>query len=260
MEGKKKVIVTLTSFPGAIEFAPGAIRSILKGTVLPDRLVLYVTRSQFGEHDLPYAIRQLEKECDIFEVRDYSADIRSYRKLVPALHDFPNDIIVTIDDDVAYHPKMLAQLLEMHRKYPDSIIAHRAKRIRMNAPYRKWKKYRWYNFLGNKIPLRWDTMQTGVAGVLYPPYSLKAEMIDEKLFSRISPYADDIWFWASAVANGTKIVPVPFGKNKPRGLGKPKELSLKAINFKSGVDRNREQFEAVLKEYPEIQKLLENEK
>ena len=103
-------------------------------------------------------------------------------------------------------------------------------------------------------------MQTGVGGVLYPPRSLKAEMIDEDLFRRLSPFADDIWFWAAAVANGTKIVPVPFGKNKPRGLGKPKELSLKAINFKSGVDRNREQFEAVLKEYPEIQKLLENEK
>ena len=29
----------------------------------------------------------------MFEIRNYDEDIRSYRKLIPALKDFPNEII-----------------------------------------------------------------------------------------------------------------------------------------------------------------------
>lgn len=260
MENKKKpqIIVSLTSFPGAIAYAPGAIRSILKGSVLPDRIVLYVTKAQFGEQGLPQEILDLQKESDLLEIRDYPADIRSYRKLVPALREFPDDIIVTIDDDVDYKPDMLGKLIKWHEKYPEDIIAHRAKRILPDKPYKKWKKYRWHHFLRKEVIRRFDTMQTGVGGVLYPPHSLKAEMIaDDALFTRLSPTADDIWFWASAVANGRRIIPVPFGYNKPKGLGKPRSLSLKQINFKAGVDRNFTQFQAVTDAFPELKAKLD---
>lgn len=261
MKRKPQVIVSFTSFPGAINFAPGVVESLLAGSVLPDRIVLYITGSQFGEGDMPEKLLELEKDNEIFEIRNFDRDIRSYRKLVPALRDFPEDIIVTVDDDVAYHPHMLRDLLRMHEKFPGEIIAHRAKKLRLGKPYRKWKKYRWYDFLTKKHRLRFDTMQTGVGGVLYPPHSLREDMIDESRFTELAPTADDIWFWAAVVANGRKIVPVPFGYNKPRSLGKPKELSLKAVNFKSGTDRNRSQLEAVISRYPElIKRLAEDER
>jgi len=96
---------------------------------------------------------------------------------------------------------------------------------------------------------------------LYPPRSLNEEMLDSKIFMEMAPTVDDIWFWAAAVANGTKIVPFPFGRhNKPRGLKKPKELSLKTINFKSGADLNRVALEKILERYPIIKQRLENEK
>ena len=253
---KPKVIVSLTSFPGAIDFAPGAIRSILEGSVLPDKIVLYVTESQFGDKGLPEEILKLERESDLFEIRDYPYDIRSYRKLVPALKDFPDDIIITIDDDVAYHRDMIKDLLAVHDRFPQDLIAHRAKKILPDKPYKKWKKYRWYHFIGRKYHTRFDTMQTGVGGVLYPPGALKEEMIDRNLFQKLSPTADDIWFWAAAVANGRKVIPVPFGHNKPKSLGKPRELSLKSINFKSGTDRNKLQFEKILEHYPEIKNMI----
>lgn len=251
------VIVSLTSFPGAIEYAAGAVRSILSGSVLPDRIVLYVTKAQFDGKALPEDLIRLERENDLFEIRNYDREIRSYRKLVPALKDFPDDVIVTVDDDVAYHKDMLRDLLAMHRQYPGHIIAHRAKKILIGKPYKKWKKFRWYHFLFNRRRDGYDVMQTGVGGVLYPPHSLKADMIKEELFTSLSPTADDIWFWAAAVANDRKIMPVPFGHNKPKGLGKPKELSLKTVNFKSGTDRNSQSLEAILREYPEIRRRLE---
>ena len=257
---KQQVIVSLTSFPAAIPYAAKAIRSILKGSVLPDKVVLYLTFSQFGESGIPQELQQLAADNPTFEIRDYSRDIRSYRKLIPALQDFPEAIIVTVDDDVAYHKHMLRDLLRLHAQVPAAILAHRAKRMKPGKPYRKWSKYRWYHFLGKRIHSGFTNIQTGVGGVLYPPHALKPEMLDVELFTRIAPTTDDIWFWAAAVANGTPVIPVPFGHNKPRGLGKPRQLSLKTTNFKSGTDKNAAALDAIVREFPVVGERIKYEK
>lgn len=246
------VVVSLTSFPAAIPYATLAVQSILNGSVLPDKVVLYLTFSQFGDDGLPRDLLALAERNPVFEIRNYDRDIRSYRKLIPALADFPEAVIVTIDDDVAYHRHMLRDLLRLHEQMPRVILAHRAKRMKPGKPYRKWSKYRWYSFLFKKIHSSFKNIQTGVGGVLYPPHSLKEEMLDVDLFTAIAPTTDDIWFWAAAVANGIPVVPVPFGHNKPKGVGKPRVLSLKTTNFKSGVDRNAAALKAILDRYPEI--------
>lgn len=249
-----RLIVSLTTFPKAAPYAVGAVRSIMEGRLLPDKVVLYITNAQFEEEKtpIPQELVDLAATSSIFEIRDYPRDIRSYRKLVPALADFPDDIIVTIDDDVAYAPTMLQELMQLHSRYPKAIIAHRAKRIRPSLPYRKWPKYRWYDFLLRRYRPGFLNLQTGVGGVLYPPHSLRHDMLAVELFTRLAPTADDIWFWAAATAAGTQVLPVPFGQNKPKGLGKPKELSLKTDNFKSKTDLNRRYFDAILATYPEI--------
>ncbi len=247
-----QVVVSMTSFPAAIPYAVKAVQSILNGSVLPDKLVLYLTFSQFGEKGIPADLQQLADHSPVFEIRDYARDIRSYRKLVPALLDFPDAVIVTVDDDVAYHKHMLRDLLRLHEQLPGSVLAHRAKRMKPGQPYRQWKKYRWYHFVFKRIHSSLLNIQTGVGGVLYPPHCLKSNMLDPELFTAIAPTTDDIWFWAAAVAKGHPVVPVPFGHNKPKGLGKPRELSLKTSNFKSGIDRNAAALEAIVKIYPEV--------
>lgn len=251
-----KVIVSLTSFPAAISYATQAVKSILAGSVLPDKIVLYLTFSQFGDIGIPEDLIILEKNNPIFEIRNYPLEIRSYRKLIPALQDFPDATIVTIDDDVYYHKNMLRDILRLHEQYPKAVLAHRAKLMKPDKPYREWKKYRWYHFIFKRINSSFLNIQTGVGGVLYPPHSLKKELLDVSLFTKIAPTTDDIWFWAAAVANDTPIIPVPFGHNKPRGLKKPKELSLKTVNFKSGIDNNSAALCAILEHFPEIKKKI----
>lgn len=248
----REVVVSLTSFPPAIGYAVKAIKSILKGSVLPDRIVLYLYLPQFRDSTVPEELTQLQKEYPIFEIRDCESDTRSYKKLVPALRDFPESIIITVDDDVAYHKNMVRDLLRLHAKYPEYIFAHRAKQVMPGFPYKKWTKYRWYHFLFKRIQPSFRNLQTGVGGVLYPPHSLSSEMMDESLFTELAPTCDDIWFWAAAVANGTKVVPVPFGHNKPKGLGKPASISLKTLNFKKSDDRNTAALMAILHRYLNI--------
>ncbi len=258
MKAKKKqqVVVSMTSFPQAIPFAVKALQSILDGSVLPDKLVLYLTFSQFEGCGIPESLRTLSANNPILEIRNYYRDIRSYRKLIPALMDFPEAVVVTVDDDVAYHKHMLRDLLNLHLQIPHAVLAHRVKHIKPNKPYRRWAKYRWYDFLFRRVHRSFLNLQTGVGGVLYPPHCLKPEMLDESLFLNIAPTTDDIWFWAAAVANGFPTVPVPFGHNKPRGLHKPKDLSLKSTNFKGEVDHNAENLRKIMDLYPEIEELI----
>ena len=123
-DNKTLVVVSMTSFPAAIGYAEQAVQYLLNGSVLPDKLVLYLTLSQFeGQEQLLDGVRQLADKSPIFEVRDYPTDIRSYRKLVPALHDFPEAIIVTVDDDTAYHSYAIYCVFTHNILMPYSLIA-----------------------------------------------------------------------------------------------------------------------------------------
>lgn len=256
MNKKQEIIVSLTSFPAAIPYAIQAIRSILNGSVLPDKIILYLTYSQFNEIGIPQEILNMHEQYPIFEIRNYETDIRSYRKLIPALKDFPDSVIVTIDDDVSYHKHMLRNLLYLHAKLPNAIIAHRARKIKLNAPYRKWRKYKWYDFIFKKYHFNHLSLQTGVGGVLYPPHSLDVQMLDPALFMKLAPTNDDIWFWAAAVSKGTFVVPLPNGIRRPKEIGKPGIISLTKINVLSSNDRNRTALNNILEYYPNIKKRI----
>ena len=254
---KKQIIVSLTSFPVALPFAAKAIQSILDGSVLPDKIVLYLTSQQFPRRKIPSNIKALFSVTSIFEIRFCNEIIRSYTKLIPAMQDFPNEIIVTIDDDVWYHKNMLKCLLRRHKKYPNALIGHRIRRIRYNARYKSWKLYKRISVLKFSFKPSFRNLQTGVGGVLYPPHSLDEEMLKPKVFMQLAPTVDDIWFWAAAVANGTKIAPIPFGFWRQPDLRKPSEISLRSTNVYSSVDVNRKVFESIIKKFPIIKQRFE---
>ncbi len=56
---KTRVIVSLTSFPAAIRFVLPTVKSILAGSVLPDKIVLYLTYSQFENCGIPQDLLDL---------------------------------------------------------------------------------------------------------------------------------------------------------------------------------------------------------
>ena len=251
---QKKIVVSLTSFPAALPFAAQAIRSILDGSVLPDKIVLYLTAQQFPDRKVPSELQDLFNKSSIFEVRFYNEIIRSYTKLVPAIKDFPDDVIITIDDDVRYHKNMLKSLLSRHKEYPNAIIGHRIRRIKLNARYRKWTCYKRISLLTRSFKPSYKNLQTGVGGVLYPPRSLSEEMLKPEVFMQLAPTVDDLWFWAAAVAKGTKIAPIPFGFWRQPDLRKPAEVSLRSTNVFSNTDVNRTVFESIIKNNPTIKK------
>ncbi len=259
-----RVIVSLTSFPAAIHLVPEVIKSILEGTVLPDKIVLYLASPQFPANEIPAEIEAL-KENPIFEVRWCERDIRSYKKLLPALHDFPDDIIITIDDDLWFKKRLVEMLLKRHKKYPNAIVGHRVRRIVFDregnvATYLKWKRYKPKRYLIRTLKPLYRNLTTGGAGTLYPPRCLDPKMLDPDLFMAMAPTTDDIWFWAAGVSAGTKTTLVPFGYWRLCKLDKPDEIALSTTNLLSGVDVNLNVMNAILRKFPVIrQRLLQLE-
>ena len=257
MHHKQQIIVSLTSFPAAIPYAVQTIRSLLNGSVLPDKIVLYLDTPQVPDGVLPPELEALKAESPLLEVRFDPAEIRSYKKLIPALRDFPDDTIVTIDDDIHYPPNLLRDLADLHKRIPDAIVAHRVRKVRLDAPYKKWRKYKWYDFVFRRYHFSHLAMQTGVGGVLYPPHTLDEKMLDPALFMAMAPTNDDIWFWAAAVSKGTFVVPLPNGQRTAKGIGKPHKYSLMSVNLQPGDDRNRKALDKILQHFPDIRRALE---
>jgi hypothetical protein len=200
-----KVIVSLTSYPARIPRIHYTIISLLRQTVKPDEIVLWLGNEQFPNKnaDLPEELLKLQDHGLVIK---YYKDIRSYKKLIPSLKEYPDDIIVTADDDIFYDSSILEVLIDSYEQNKTVIHCHRAYEITFDSignirSYNEWNGY----IDGNDSVVSYTNFFTGVGSILYPPHVLHDEVTNEQLFLKLCPSADDIWFWAMAVLNGTKI-------------------------------------------------------
>ncbi len=195
-----QVVASLTSFPDRIPYLHKTVSSLLNQTFKPDRLLLWLAKEQFpdGENNLTKELIDLKNYG--LEIKWYH-DIKPYKKLIPALKEFPKDIIITFDDDIYYDKKTVELLYKSYLKNPEFIHCHRCTKIYYKNGEIKakggGKKYYKKPSFANKL--------VGVGGVLYPPNSLYKDITDENLFMKLAPTNDDIWFWLMAVMNNTKI-------------------------------------------------------
>ena len=250
------LIISLTSFPQRMYEIHYTLYSLLTQTVKPAKVVLWLGSEQFpnGEKDIPPKVLKLKENGLVIE---WHKNLRSYTKLVPSLKKYPNNIIVTADDDIYYEKDWLEKLLKSHKENKNCIICHRAHRVKFDreklAPYKKWPK----KIKGGKAS--YLNFLTGVGGVLYPQNSLHKDVLKEELFTELAPKADDVWFWAMAVLNKTKILVVKDWireltyVNPERERGLTDEITLFSFNKKGGNDL---QIEKVLNHYPQIIDIL----
>lgn len=195
------LIVSLTSYPKRIKELKFTVYSLLNQEVKPDKLILWLANSEFPnkEMDLPIELLKFRdngltiKWCDI---------TKSYKKLIPALNEYPDCIIVTADDDLFYPEDWLKKLYEEHEMYPQDILSHRCRKIDFDGD--KIKKYLdWKMITGPDDASCLNFFTTG-GGVLFPPHCLDEKVFDTDLYDKLCPTGDDIWFWSMALINDTK--------------------------------------------------------
>ena len=201
-----KVIVSLTSFPARINTVYKTITTLMRQTVKADKIILWLAEEQFPDKILPQNLTRLQ---DYGLTIKWCEDIRSYKKLIPALAEYPEDIIITADDDYYYDKNLIKTLLNEHKKNPDCIAAIRA--MRLVPKHEKFRLIRRSYIYDDTYLPSFLNFFVGYGGVLYPPHSLHKNVLNKKEFTEIIPTNDDAWFWLHAVRNGTKIVPCKDG-------------------------------------------------
>ena len=250
-----KVIVSLTSFPARIYAVVKTLSTLLTQTLKPDLVILWLAREQFKNQSLPKELTDLQefglsiKWCD---------NLRSYKKLIPTLREFPNDIIITADDDIYYQPTALERLYNSYLENPKAVICHRVSRIKLkNNCINLIKNFDYCSVVG--IPSYLNFL-IGGALVLYPPNVLHSNILDERFFLDFLPTHDDVFFWAMAVLKDTKISIARgnlFSLNYVEGT---QQYGLVKINKNRGSGLPISQaFNRVIRYYPAIVEKLKNE-
>lgn len=230
------VVVSMTTFPERLECATLAMECVLRQRCRMKAVVLVLSREQFSEEQLPRSLRRLRRRgvTLLFD----AGDRRSFKKLLPTMERFPEDRIITFDDDCLYPKDWVAKLVEHSDRWPGAVIGHFGREMSIDEDgglHHAWEKAG-----PSTDPQR--LFLIGCAGILYPPHSLAAIAFDRAVAAATCPTEDDSWFFGCSVLAGTERRTTLEGK-APRIANADATASLSDENSGGETDR---QFQAVL--------------
>ena len=246
---ENEIIVSLTSYGKRIQDVYLAIESIMQGTVKPNKIILWLSEEEFGTKDLPISLQK--QQIRGLEIK-YCKDIRSYKKLIYALKEFPEANIITIDDDLIYNFDLVENLLNRHKQNPSYICASRIHQITKNSDGSIKKYLDWNGCAGNDTPESDLNFFTTGGGTLFPPHAFPKETFDEDVFTNICPTADDVWFNAMARLKGTKICKSFTHSSKGEDFIVNENLQTDGLNTINNAPENNQndvQIKAVFENY-----------
>lgn len=244
------LIISLTSYPKRIHEVMYTIHSLLNQELKADMVILWLSKLEFpnGEKDLPEQLLQFKKYGLTI---NWCESLKSYKKLIPALEEYPNSLIVTADDDLYYPQNWLKKLYEHHLRYPNEIVTHRSRKIRFKGDV--VRDYLEWIISENEEEASFLNFFTTGGGTLFVPNSLSNMVNNIELYDSICPTSDDIWFWAMAVLNDTKIRVVKDNISDITYVNPARDIVFnKDTLWSYNEHHNDEQFQALLNEFPEI--------
>lgn len=202
----EKVTVSLTSYGRRVRSTlPYVLISLLRQTRRPNRIVVWLDNS-WNDNILPQKLIRFKNIGVEFK---YCEDYKSYKKLIPSLLAYPDDIIITCDDDLFYKKNMVERLLQAHQKHPNTICCQLAHGVcssnRELLPYNEWEE--------EIFDKDCDVFPLGGAGCLYKKEFLYEDVVNYELASTLAPKADDVWFFFMGVLNKTKRYVLPYQSN-----------------------------------------------
>lgn len=250
------IYISLTSIFQSQDRLYNTLCSIIKQTLLPNKIYIYLSEEpymlDYGFKDKKITDSNLLKlinDNSMINI-NWVKNTGPYRKLVPILKDkFEEDcIIITIDDDIKYHPNLIENLVNDYYKHK-CCISYRAKEINCNINnyeninYAKFRDLKHNN--RNNIISKYF-FHTGVAGVLYHTNMFENKLIFDELY-KLAATNDDVWFNLVRMTNNIGV----FYDNKKWMIDngdQPHEFALSS-NFNCGKNgKNTEYLKSLIKE------------
>lgn len=204
---RERVIVSLTSFPTRIGRLYLVVESLLRQSRKPDMIILWLSKSQFPSMEsLPKSLLKLRDRGLSIELRD--DDLRSHKKYYYAFKECPNDVIVTVDDDIYYASNMLSELLVGHALSPKCVCCSYGCVVGYDAggsllPYASWRNLA---SIADRREIDGGLVFFGSGGgTLFPPRILCEDVTNATLSQELTPTADDVWLNGMCHLSGVEV-------------------------------------------------------
>jgi len=241
---EKEIVVSFTTYPARIRAAVYVADRMLRQTMKPDKVILYLSKEEFTTDNLPDEFEILEKRGLSIEYRE--ENLKSHKKWYYAMREYKDAIIITVDDDIIFPLDLIETLWKTHLKNPKAVCAMRAHKMELEKPYAQWKKD--INERGKSSE---EYMATGVGGCLYPPTALDEKAFAPEIFMKLAPTADDIWLKAMEMLKNTPVALTDKSLTIYE-IGDSQKTALVYDNI--GRGKNDEQLKAVFETYKLIKK------
>ena len=208
-----KLIVSFTSYPERIGSVKFVLDSLYAQSLQADEIILWLAEDQFPkrEADLPLTMQEDLAERK-FTVR-WCENLGSHKKYFYVMQEYPEDIIVTVDDDTFYHKDTLKSLMDTHARFPRSVAARTVSLVRFDSDLNPLPISDWLFDFQSLTEPSMLLMAIGVGGVLYPPHSVGDKIFDkdfilENCTVKGRTSGDDLLLKTGEILNHTAVVAV----------------------------------------------------
>lgn len=198
------VVASITTYPARIDRVWLAIESIMRQSVVPDYIVLWLSKEQFPNIEvLPSNLLALQDKGLKIEIRD--EDLRSHKKYYYALKEYPNCDLFTFDDDIIYPSDAFEKVLQLSIKEPNSCVCRYSSQILID----KDDNVCWAPTSKNDVNVSsYNTFCGSGGGTLFPLGTLPPLVLDKDSFLKHCRTADDVWLNCMLRFNNVKVAAI----------------------------------------------------
>lgn len=190
VKSEGRIIVSLTTFPARIGRIWLVIETLLRQTQKPDKIILWLSNEQFPSFDL-LPKRLMKQRNRGLEIRLMDGDIRSHKKYYYTLQEFPNDFMLTVDDDIFYRFTMVEDMSDYSHRYPMSVISQYSRKMQWIDD--KIESYSLWPIIKEETSPNLFSFFGSGGGTLFPPFALDQDVLNLNLVMSLTPSSDDVW-------------------------------------------------------------------
>ena len=207
------IYISLTSIYQKQKLLLNTLNSIKTQNLLPNKCYIFLSEKPylldkgFKDKILQDNLQNfIDKNSELFEIR-WCENIGPYRKLLPLLKEKWNEdcLILTIDDDIIYHPNLINQSVSDYNKYKCCIAYRGFTPIIENIDFKNLSYVK-----GNKQILKhlYNFANSGVGTVNHPSFYHKTRdvIFNLEYITDCCKTSDDIWYYLCRILNNIETV------------------------------------------------------
>ena len=204
---RRRIVVSLTTIPSRIDKVWIPIECMMRQSLKPDTIVLWLGEAEFSGIELPDPLKKLQEKG--LQIR-FCKDVGVHTKYYYVLKEYSDDYVITIDDDMFYDTNLVRKLMHAAKKHPKCVCARWVWQLEWSYHNKMYDSATFDSFVMKKTKMKpsHNLVALGVGGVLYPPMILGSGDFQLEKALQLSPKADDIWLKALEMRANAKVAKV----------------------------------------------------